>query len=97
MPATAAVTREERERIETRLSPANKQIIERAAELTGQQTSQFVLSSALDRAHTVIEQHTRTTLSAANAQRFLEIIEDATPSEALVRGAERYKARLRGR
>ena len=81
------------DRIDARLSPEHKALLKRAADLVGQPLSQFLVAAAIERATIVIDQHARTTLSAENARRFLAIMDEDTPNEALVRATRRYKAR----
>lgn len=81
------------DRIDARLSPEHKVLLKRAADLLGQPLSQFLVASAIERATAVIEQHARTSLSAENARRFLAIMDEEAPNEALVKATRRYKAR----
>lgn len=92
MAGRSAAARQE-ERIDARLSRANKALLKRAADLSGQPISQFLVASALERAQQVIDEHTQTRLSAEAGKRFLELIEDDKPNAALVRAAKRYRDR----
>lgn len=81
------------ERIDARLSKAHKALLKRAADLSGQPISQFLVVSALERAQQIIDEHTQTRLSVEAARRFLALIEGAKPNAALVRAAKRYRQR----
>ena len=81
------------ERIDARLSRANKALLKRAADLSGQPISQFLVISAMERAQQVIDEHTQTRLSAAAGKKFISLIEKEKPNTALVRAAKKYLAR----
>jgi uncharacterized protein (DUF1778 family) len=81
------------ERIDARLPPQQKKLIEQAAELAGLSVASFVVSSAIQQAQVVIEQHTRTTLSLENARRLTRLLEEDAPTPALLAAAKRHKAR----
>ncbi|MBI1947153.1 MAG: DUF1778 domain-containing protein [Deltaproteobacteria bacterium] len=81
------------ERIDARLSRAHKALLKRAADLSGQPISQFLVASALERAQQIIDEHTQTQLSVEAARRFLALIDGAKPNAALVRAAKRYRQR----
>ena len=79
------------ERLEVRVEPAHKQLIERAAALTGQVVSQFVVSSALKGAEEVLRQTEWTVLAARDREAFLEIIDsDEQPTSSLIHAFERH-------
>jgi uncharacterized protein (DUF1778 family) len=65
------------ERIDARLSKAHKALLKRAADLSGQPISQFLVVSALERAQQIIDEHTQTHLSVEAARRFLALLEGA--------------------
>jgi len=81
------------ERIDARLQPQQKKLIEQAADLAGLSVASFVVSSAIQQAQAVIAQHTRTTLSVENARRLAEILKKDEPTPALLAAAKRHKAR----
>lgn len=81
------------ERIDARLPRQQKKLIEQAADLAGLSVASFVVSSAIQHAQAVIAQHTRTTLSLANARRLSEILERDEPTPKLLAAAKRHKAR----
>ena len=78
------------ERLDFRLSEEHKELLERAAAITGQPLTSFAVSHLLQKARDVIEQHDRTVLNRADWERFLEILDsDEEPSPALIKAAER--------
>jgi len=81
------------DRIDARLSRSHKALLKRAAGLAGQPVSQFLVSCAVERAQQLVEEYTQTRLSAASARRFLALVDADKPNAALVRAAQRYKAR----
>lgn len=83
----------DRERIDARLPPEQKKLIEQAAELAGLSVASFVVSSAIQQAQAIIAEHTRTTLSLRNAKRLAEILENGEPTPALVAAMKKHKAR----
>ena len=78
------------ERLDVRVTRQNKRLIEKAALVTGQPVTSFILSSALDRAREALERESRTVLSERDGRAFLRMLEeDRAPSEALVRAVRR--------
>ena len=83
------------ERLEMRLSPEQKDILERAAAATGQPLTGFVLSHLLERAREIEERQRTTVLSRRDHKRFLAILESgAAPVPALRAAARRYRGRI---
>lgn len=77
-------------RIEVRLSPAHKELIEKAAAHNGQSLSAFVVAEALERARQI----EFTLLSRRDWDRFLEIMDrDEEPTPALVAAARKHPRR----
>lgn len=77
------------ERLDVRLSPEHKELLEQAAAISGQPLTSFAVSFLLQKAREVIEQHNRTVLNRNDWDRFLEILEtDEEPSPALMKAAE---------
>ena len=84
-------------RLDLRVSAEHKRLIERAALVTGQPVTSFVLSSVLDRARETLERETRTVLGERDRVRFLRIMaDDSPPPAALARAVKRYRARHGG-
>ncbi|MGY6554096.1 MAG: type II toxin-antitoxin system TacA family antitoxin [Wenzhouxiangella sp.] len=63
------------ERINLRLRPQAKQLLERAASFEGKTVSNFILSSAMARAERTIEEHERISLSVSEAHAFYAALE----------------------
>lgn len=84
-------------RLDFRVSPEHKSLIERAASAQGQTVSSFAISTLLKAAEEAIQNETTRTLSARDSQRLLAMLADpAEPNAALKKAAKRYKE-LRGR
>ncbi len=79
-------------RMDFRLPNQAKELIEQAASLTGQSLSDFAVSTLLERARQILQQESVRTLSRRDAERFLAMLDEAEPNEALRKAAERYKA-----
>lgn len=80
------------DRLDFRLTPANRKLIERAAELLGQPLTAFAVSTLLSRAEEVVAQETRRRVSARDWKRFLEVLDDERVASPLARAAKRYRA-----
>lgn len=81
-------------RLDFRLSPDHKSLIERAAQAMGQTVSSFATSVLLRASEEIIERETHRVLSERDAELFMELLSaDAEPNEALKAAAEKYKAR----
>ena len=80
-------------RLNFRLSSDLKQIIERAAAHTGQTVSDFAVSTLVQNARRVIEEHDRTELSRRDRDVFVNLLDDskANPNRALAAAARKYK------
>lgn len=86
------------ERLEVRLSPEQKALVERAAELPGRTVTDFVLSSLQQAAEAVIREHEIMTLTAQDSRVFVELLlHPPAPNERLRTAAVRYKQELTGR
>lgn len=81
-------------RLDFRLSPEHKELIERAARIDGQTVSSFVVATLLRAAREALERSSVTTLSERDAKTFLRMLDaDAEPNKALKAAAARYKQR----
>ena len=81
-------------RLDFRLSHPLKELIDRAASLTGQSVSDFAISTLVEKARRIVQESTTTILSDRDRDLFLAMLDgDAQPNEALKRAARRYKAR----
>lgn len=77
-----------KQRIDLRLSPEDKSLIENAASISNLTISQFMLASASARAAEVIEQHQRIVLNEASWKRVMEAISNSPePNEKLKQAA----------
>lgn len=84
-------------RLDFRLSPEHKSLIEQAAKAMGQTVSSFAVAALLKASEEAIRSETTLRLTARDAQLFLDLLDDpAEPNEALKAAADRYKAE-RGR
>lgn len=81
--STAAATREKN--INLRATPAQKALIERAAESAGVTRTAFVLDASLQRAEAVLADRTRFELPAAQMDRFLKSLEAPLPDKAALK------------
>lgn len=81
-----------KQRIDLRLTDDDKSIIEEAAALTNQSVTQFMLTSASERAAEVIEQHRRVVLNDESWIRVMEALSNpSSPNEKLYRAAKRLQ------
>ncbi len=82
-------------RLNFRLPAELKEIIEQAAAHTGQTVSDFAVSTLVDNARKVIEEHDRTELTRRDRDLFIRLLDDekAKPNAALVAAARKYKRR----
>lgn len=71
-------------RLDFRISPEHKALIERAASAQGQTVSNFAIASLLKAAEEAIHSETQRVLSARDGRRFLAMLDAAgTPNAAL--------------
>lgn len=83
-------------RLDFRIAPENKQVIEKAALLNGQTVSDFAVSTLLKSAREVLEHHEQTKLSDRDRDLFLEMLDNPpAPSEALRQAVENYRQRVK--
>ncbi|MGD8107054.1 DUF1778 domain-containing protein [Pantoea sp. FN0302] len=81
-----------KQRIDLRLSPEDKTLIENAAPLSNLTISQFMLASASERAVEVIEQHQRIVLNEASWKQVMDAISNPPePNVKLKRAAQRLQ------
>lgn len=93
--ATAASARD---RIDVRLRPEQKKLIERAAEISGMTISSFTVSNAVERAQAVIREHEMWDLGLTDAEVFCNaLMNPPAPDERLKSAAGRYKDRYLSR
>jgi uncharacterized protein (DUF1778 family) len=81
-----------RERLEARVTPEQKALFQRAADLTGRSLTDFIVSSAQIAAEEAIERHHVINLSVRDSLIFAEaILNSAEPNENLRAAAQRYR------
>ena len=81
-----------KQRIDLRLTEDDKSLIEEAAAMTNQSISQFMVSTASERAAEVIEQHRRLILNEASWNQVMDASSNPpTPNERLKRAARRLQ------
>ncbi len=80
------------ERLEARITPAQKEILQHAAELEGRSLTDFVISSAQAAAMRTIHEHEVLLLSAKDREVFVNaLLNPPAPNDKLRRAAHRYK------
>jgi uncharacterized protein (DUF1778 family) len=88
----ASETRPRSERIEARLSPEAKAVIQRAADISGRSVSDFVVTSALEAANEAIREHQVIALSARDSIMFVEaLLNPKGPNEALRKAFRQHR------
>ena len=81
-------------RLDFRLSPSAKEMIEQAAVVSGQTISDFAVTTLVKSAQEVLERHQQRQLSDRDRDLFLQMVDQAPrPNAALRRAAARYKKR----
>jgi len=82
------------ERLEARVTVAQKSLIERAAALQGRSLTDFVLASVQDAARRTIEEHNQLTLSVRDSEAFVDALLNGTPVNDRLRDTvRRYRER----
>lgn len=80
------------ERLETRVTADQKNLIERAAALEGRTVTDFVLTSVQEAARRAIEQHQRLDLSVRDSEAFVDALISPQPvNERLRDTVRRYR------
>lgn len=80
------------QRLEARITPEQKELLQQAAALEGTSLSDFVVRSAQRAAEQSIRDHAVITLTARESQAFVEaLLEPAAPNAALRAAAEHYR------
>lgn len=81
-----------KQRIDLRLNEDDKHMIEEAAAMTNQSISQFMVSTASERAAEVIDQHRRLLLNEESWNLVMDAITNpSVPNERLKRAAKRLR------
>jgi uncharacterized protein (DUF1778 family) len=82
-----------RERLEARITPEQKALFQRAADLTGRSLTDFVVSSVQAAAETTIRTHQVMELTARETEALLDALENPpAPNERLRAAAREYRA-----
>lgn len=78
------------EQVCLQISPTDRQLIARAADLAGQPIEEFVRTEALRSARQVLRDHAVIRLTSQGWEQLAALVEtDETPNKALLRAAER--------
>lgn len=83
------------ERVEARLSPRQRERIDKAAEFEGQSLSSFIVTAAEEKAEHVIAARTTTVVPSEYFDRLLSAIDQADRAPRLERAAKRARQRRR--
>lgn len=79
-------------RLEARISPEIKALLQKAADLEGRTLTDFVVSSVQAEAYRVIERHQTLKLSLEDSEAFVQaLLNPPKPNNALKTAARRYK------
>lgn len=79
-------------RLEARISPETKALLQNAADLQGRTLTDFVVSTVRAEAMRVIREHQILTLSLEESEAFVEtILNPPPPNDALKAASRRYK------
>lgn len=82
-------------RLDVRLRPDNKALIEEAATLSGKTISEYVVSTLLQQSTEVVQRHRHIRLSNRDRNQFLAVLDASDePSAALTQAAQKYKRLL---
>lgn len=79
-------------RLEARISPEIKALLQKAADLEGRTLTDFVIASVQAEAYRVIEQHQRLKLNVEDSEAFVDaLLNSPKPNDAMKAAAKRYK------
>ena len=79
-------------RLDIRLNPDTKELIQEAAMLRNQTVTQFVVSTLAESAGRVVAEYARAALSDRDRDLFLQLLDDAPPpNQALRNAAKSYR------
>jgi uncharacterized protein (DUF1778 family) len=79
-------------RLEARISPETKSLLQKAADLEGRTLTDFVIASVQAEAYRVIEKHQKLKLNLEDSQAFVDALLNPTPpNEALKKAALKHK------
>ncbi|MFP4008336.1 MAG: DUF1778 domain-containing protein [Spirulinaceae cyanobacterium] len=84
-------------RLEARISPETKALLQKAADLEGRSLTDFVVSSVQAEAYRVIQKHQMLKLNREDSEAFVDaLLNPPKPNDALQSAALRYKNVLLG-
>lgn len=83
------------DRLEARLTPAERKRIEQAAALAGEPVSAFVVLAALDRAEIIVSERASTVVPADYFDRLVSSLDEPDEAPRLTRAARRAQQRKR--
>jgi uncharacterized protein (DUF1778 family) len=96
MPVTIDMPAARIERLEARITPEVKRLIQEAANLEGRTVSEFLITSAQAAARKTIEEYQAMKLSARDREIFIAaLLNPPEPSARLKAAAKRYKKTVR--
>jgi uncharacterized protein (DUF1778 family) len=79
-------------RLEARVTPETKTLLQKAADLEGRTLTDFIVTSAQAEAYRVIERHQTLKLSMEDSEAFVDaLLNPPKPNDALKAAALRYK------
>lgn len=79
-------------RLEARISPETKSLLQKAADLEGRTLTDFVIASVQAEAYRVIEKHQKLKLNLEDSQAFVDaLLNPPPPNEALKKAALKHK------
>jgi len=88
---------EQEARLNFRLDPEIKALIERAAHYSGETVTSYAVSTLVRDARKVVQEHEVTTLSDRDRDLFLALLDNPPePNDALRRAAARYREMITG-
>lgn len=83
------------DRLEARLTSAQRVEIERAAKLASESVSSFVVTAAVQRAEALVAEHTSTVVSAAYFDRLVASLDEPDEAPGLARAVRKARQRKR--
>jgi uncharacterized protein (DUF1778 family) len=83
------------DRLEARLTSAQRLEIERAATLANESVSSFVVTAAVQRAEALVAEHASTVVPAAYFDRLIASLDEPDETPGLVRAARKARRRKR--
>ena len=90
--ATANASTVKNARLEARITPEQKELIERAAAYEGRSVSDFVVGTVQQAAKAVVQEHEVLRLNESQSRAFVEtLLNPPEPNEALRKAAEQYQ------